>query len=69
MTTAAEREAGFLASLDARVESILEACSRCGRCVEVCPTGALWPRHARQGTLKKDPERIVELIEKRQLEK
>lgn len=38
MTTAAEREAGFLASLDARVAHVLEACSRCGRCVEVCPT-------------------------------
>jgi len=33
-----EREAAFVASLDARVAQILEACSRCGRCVEVCPT-------------------------------
>jgi Fe-S oxidoreductase len=33
-----ERETGFLASLEARVGQILEACSRCGRCVEVCPT-------------------------------
>ena len=31
-------EAAFLASLDARVAEILEHCSRCGRCVEVCPT-------------------------------
>jgi Fe-S oxidoreductase len=33
-----DREAAFVASLDARVAAILEACSRCGRCVEVCPT-------------------------------
>jgi len=33
-----EREAAFVASLEARVGQILEACSRCGRCVEVCPT-------------------------------
>jgi len=33
-----EREAEFVASLDRRVEDILRACSRCGRCVEVCPT-------------------------------
>lgn len=32
------REEAFVASLDARVDQILEACSRCGRCVEVCPT-------------------------------
>ncbi len=33
-----DREAAFVASLDARVAHILDACSRCGRCVEVCPT-------------------------------
>jgi Fe-S oxidoreductase len=38
VSTATDREARFLASLDARVEQILESCSRCGRCVEVCPT-------------------------------
>jgi heterodisulfide reductase subunit D len=27
----------FLRSLDARVADILDACTRCGRCVEVCP--------------------------------
>lgn len=38
MTTVDGREATFLASLDARVDDILEHCSRCGRCVTVCPT-------------------------------
>jgi Fe-S oxidoreductase len=38
MTTVGGREATFLASLDARVDDILEHCSRCGRCVTVCPT-------------------------------
>lgn len=33
-----DRPDAFLASLDARVGAILDACSRCGRCVEVCPT-------------------------------
>jgi len=32
------REAAFVAGLDARVREILERCSACGRCVEVCPT-------------------------------
>lgn len=27
----------FLSSLDARAETILDACSQCGKCVEVCP--------------------------------
>jgi heterodisulfide reductase subunit D len=32
------REAVFLEGLDARVREILDHCSACGRCVEVCPT-------------------------------
>ncbi|MBI2357354.1 MAG: (Fe-S)-binding protein, partial [Deltaproteobacteria bacterium] len=28
----------FIATLDARVREILDRCTRCGRCVEVCPT-------------------------------
>ncbi|MGH6692866.1 MAG: 4Fe-4S dicluster domain-containing protein, partial [Gammaproteobacteria bacterium] len=38
MTTSIEREAAFLHSLDARAREIIERCSSCGRCVEVCPT-------------------------------
>ena len=35
----AERsETAFAASLEARRHEIIERCSRCGRCVEVCPT-------------------------------
>jgi len=34
----AGRETAFVASLDARAREIVEQCSRCGRCVEVCPT-------------------------------
>jgi heterodisulfide reductase subunit D len=36
--TSSERETAFVASLDARAHDIVEHCSRCGRCVEVCPT-------------------------------
>ncbi len=31
-------EAAFVQGLGARVDEILERCSACGRCVEVCPT-------------------------------
>jgi Fe-S oxidoreductase len=36
--TASGRETAFLTSLEARAHEIVERCSRCGRCVEVCPT-------------------------------
>jgi Fe-S oxidoreductase len=34
----ADRADVFIASLDVRVKDILDRCSRCGKCVEVCPT-------------------------------
>src|SRR5436190_2026454 len=46
-------ETAFLAGLDARVHEILEHCSGCGRCVEVCPTA----EHG--GVDKHDPQAIV----------
>lgn len=42
-----------------------ETCTSCGKCVEICPTGALWPKSAVLGGLEKKPETISELIEKR----
>jgi heterodisulfide reductase subunit D len=47
------REAAFVTNLDARVGQILEACSRCGRCVEVCPTAGP------AGVDTRDPASIV----------
>jgi hypothetical protein len=35
--------------------------------VEACPTGALWPKNTLQGQLKKKPEMIGELMQKRKL--
>jgi Fe-S oxidoreductase len=47
------KEAVFVAGLDARVQEILDNCSRCGRCVEVCPTAEPG------GVDKSDPRAIV----------
>ncbi|HYA28640.1 MAG TPA: (Fe-S)-binding protein, partial [Acidobacteriota bacterium] len=33
-----DRADAFIASLEARINDILDRCTRCGRCVEVCPT-------------------------------
>src|SRR5574342_710915 len=33
-----DRADAFIASLDARIGEVLDRCSRCGKCVEVCPT-------------------------------
>jgi len=42
-------------------------CTSCGKCVEVCPTGALWPKAATIGKLSKEPAAITELVAKRKL--
>jgi heterodisulfide reductase subunit D len=47
------REATFVAGLDTRVADILEQCSGCGRCVEVCPTAEPG------GVDKSDPRAVV----------
>ncbi|MCA9402203.1 MAG: bidirectional hydrogenase complex protein HoxU [Candidatus Omnitrophica bacterium] len=42
-----------------------ETCTSCGKCLNVCPTGALWTKGSVQGKLDKYPEKITDLIEKR----
>ena len=42
-------------------------CTSCGKCLEVCPTGALWPKNAVQGQLEKSPDTIIELVAKRKM--
>ncbi len=40
-------------------------CTTCGKCVDVCPVGALWEKHAPQGRTVKRVAFISELINKR----
>lgn len=42
-----------------------DACTWCGKCVMVCPVGALWHKDAAQGKLQKHPDLISELVQKR----
>jgi bidirectional [NiFe] hydrogenase diaphorase subunit len=44
-----------------------DTCTSCGKCVQVCPTGALWPKDANQGFLLKRPSLISQLIAKRKV--
>ena len=34
----------FETALKARTDAMLDACTRCGKCVQVCPTGALFDK-------------------------
>ena len=42
-------------------------CTGCGKCVDVCPVGALWHKDLAQGQTIKRPEFISELIAKRKV--
>lgn len=42
-------------------------CTSCGKCVQACPTGALWPKNIVQGQLAKKPDMIGELVERRKM--
>ncbi|OIO38195.1 MAG: bidirectional hydrogenase complex protein HoxU [Candidatus Omnitrophica bacterium CG1_02_46_14] len=44
-----------------------DTCTSCGKCVQICPTGALTPNDSAQGRLKKNPTCVAELIEKREV--
>ncbi len=42
-------------------------CTDCGKCVDACPTGSLWPKKVLQGQFKKNPGKINDLVEKRKM--
>ncbi len=42
-------------------------CTSCGKCVQVCPTGALWPKDSSIGRLHKRPDAVSELVGKRRI--
>ncbi|MBF0489343.1 MAG: 4Fe-4S binding protein [Candidatus Omnitrophica bacterium] len=42
-------------------------CTNCSKCVDVCPTGALWPKKMVQGQFQKNPQKVSELVEKRKM--
>lgn len=44
-----------------------ETCTSCGKCMEACPTGAIWPKSAMEGSLQKHPDMVKELIEKKKV--
>lgn len=42
-----------------------ETCTSCGKCMHACPTGAIFPKTAVQGSLEKHPEMITTLMANR----
>ena len=44
----------------------VDACTHCGKCVEVCPTGALFHKGACNGEKHGHPERVQALVQARQ---
>lgn len=44
-----------------------ETCTSCGKCLHACPTGAIWSKDIVQGQMKKRPEMIAEIMEKREM--
>jgi len=43
------------------------SCTSCGKCVQVCPTGALFEKHRAAAEMVKHPEIVAELLEKREV--
>ncbi len=44
-----------------------ETCTWCSKCLQVCPTGALWNKYTFQGQMEKFPNVVTDLVEKRKL--
>jgi bidirectional [NiFe] hydrogenase diaphorase subunit len=44
-----------------------ESCTGCGKCVQVCPTGAIVLKGKAAAEMEKDPGLVAELVERRGL--
>lgn len=42
------------------------SCTSCGKCVQACPTGAIFTKGSSVGEMKKDPEKLAFLVQARQ---
>lgn len=42
-----------------------ETCTSCGKCVQSCPTGALFERGTTVGEMERDPSRLLDLVNAR----
>jgi bidirectional [NiFe] hydrogenase diaphorase subunit len=42
-----------------------DACTWCGKCLMICPVGALWTKESAQGKFLRFPTLVTELVEKR----
>ena len=56
----------FMDALQSRVDDILDTCTKCGKCVMSCPTGALFNRGATVGEMEHDRTKLEFIVTARE---